>query len=91
MNKFPRFALIWDVEEGQLYWVKGTDRRVSRPAIRRLDPATSKVENRSFDHDASALKHLGVYNWLAKEVKSQFLAGNLFRITWLRIRRLPEP
>ena len=29
---------IWDVEEGRLYWVDGTGRRVGNPSIWRLDP-----------------------------------------------------
>ena len=31
---------VWDVEEGCLYWVDGTGRRVGNPSIWRLDPRT---------------------------------------------------
>ncbi len=46
---------VWDVEEGLLYWVDGTGRRVGKQAIWRLDPRTGKVENWSLDHDIGAL------------------------------------
>lgn len=46
---------IWDVEEGRLYWVDGTGRRVGKPSIWRMDPKTEKVEHWSLDHDVGAL------------------------------------
>ena len=46
---------VWDVEEGRLYWVDGTGRRVGKPSIWRLDPRTGKVENWSLDRDVGAL------------------------------------
>jgi sugar lactone lactonase YvrE len=46
---------VWDVEEGRLYWVDGTGRRVGKPAIWRMDPKTGKVENWSLDHDVGAM------------------------------------
>jgi sugar lactone lactonase YvrE len=46
---------VWDVEEGRLYWVDGTGRRVGRPSIWRLDPATGKVENWFLPHDVGAM------------------------------------
>ena len=46
---------VWDVEEGRLYWVDGTGRRVGNPSIWRLDPKGGKVENWSLDHDVGAL------------------------------------
>ena len=46
---------VWDVEEGRLYWVDGTGRRVGKPAIWRLDPRTGKVENWTLEHDIGAL------------------------------------
>ena len=48
-------APVWDVEEGRLYWVDGTGRRVGNPSIWRLDPKGGKVENWSLDHDVGAL------------------------------------
>lgn len=46
---------VWDVEEGRLYWVDGTGRRVEKPALWRLDPKTGRVENWPLDHDVGAL------------------------------------
>ena len=46
---------VWDVEEGRLYWVDGTGRRVGKPSIWRMDPKTGKVENWSLDHDVGAM------------------------------------
>ena len=46
---------VWDVEEGRLYWVDGTGRRVGKPALWRLDPRTGKVESRRLDRDVGAL------------------------------------
>ena len=46
---------VWDVEEGRLYWVDGTGRRVGKPAIWRFDPRTGKVENWTLEHDIGAL------------------------------------
>ena len=46
---------VWDVEEDRLYWVDGTGRRVGKPSIWRLDPATGKVENWSLTHDIGAM------------------------------------
>jgi sugar lactone lactonase YvrE len=46
---------VWDVEEGRLYWVDGTGRRVNKPSIWRMDPKTGKVENWRVDHDVGAL------------------------------------
>ena len=37
------------------------------------------------------VKHPAVHDLFAKEVKPQFLAGSLFRITGLGIRGVPEP
>jgi sugar lactone lactonase YvrE len=37
------------------------------------------------------VKHPAVHDRFAKEVKPQFLAGSLFRITGLGIRGIPEP
>jgi len=45
----------WDVEEGRLYWVDGTGRRVGKPSIWRLDPRTGRTEHWSLDHDVGAL------------------------------------
>jgi L-arabinonolactonase len=46
---------VWDVQEGCLYWVDGTGRRVGNPSLWRLDPRTGKTRNWSFDHDVGAL------------------------------------
>ena len=46
---------VWDVEEGRLYWVDGTGRRVDKPAIWRMDPKTGKVENWILEKDIGAL------------------------------------
>lgn len=46
---------VWDVEEGRLYWVDGTGRRVGKPSLWRLDPRTGKVENWSLDRDIGAM------------------------------------
>jgi sugar lactone lactonase YvrE len=46
---------VWDVEEGCLYWVDGTGRRVGNPSLWRLDPRTGKTQNWSLDHDVGAL------------------------------------
>ena len=37
------------------------------------------------------VKHPAVHDLFAKEVRPQFLAGSLFRITGLGIRGVPEP
>jgi L-arabinonolactonase len=46
---------VWDVEEGRLYWVDGTGRRVGKPSLWRLDPKSGKVEHWNIDHDVGAL------------------------------------
>jgi sugar lactone lactonase YvrE len=46
---------VWDVEEGRLYWVDGTGRRVGKPSIWRLDPKSGKTENWSIKRDVGAL------------------------------------
>ncbi len=46
---------VWDVEEGRLYWVDGTGRRVDKPALWRLDPRTGKVDNWRLGHDVGAM------------------------------------
>jgi L-arabinonolactonase len=46
---------VWDVEEGRLYWVDGTGRRVGQPSIWRLDPRSGKIDNWSLDRDVGAL------------------------------------
>jgi sugar lactone lactonase YvrE len=46
---------VWDVEEGQLYWVDGTGRQVGKPGIWRMNPKTGKVENWSLDKDIGAM------------------------------------
>jgi sugar lactone lactonase YvrE len=46
---------IWDVEEGRLYWVDGTGRRVGNPALWRYDPRSGKVESWKLDRDVGAM------------------------------------
>ena len=46
---------VWDVEEGCLYWVDGTGRRVGKPSLWRLDPRTGRTVNWSLDRDVGAL------------------------------------
>jgi len=46
---------VWDVEEGRLYWVDGTGRRVGKPAFWRYDPRSGTVENWILDRDVGAL------------------------------------
>lgn len=46
---------VWDVEEGRLYWVDGTGRRVGKPSLWRLDPRTGRVDHWSLSHDVGAL------------------------------------
>lgn len=46
---------LWDVEDGVLYWVDGTGRRVGKPSIWRLDPRTGKTRHWSLDHDVGAM------------------------------------
>jgi sugar lactone lactonase YvrE len=46
---------VWDVDEGRLYWVDGTGRRVGKPSLWRLDPRGGKVENWTLDRDIGAL------------------------------------
>ena len=46
---------VWDVEDGLLYWVDGTGRRVGKPSIWRLNPSTGEKRSWSLDHDVGAL------------------------------------
>jgi sugar lactone lactonase YvrE len=46
---------VWDVEEGRLYWVDGTGRRVGKPSIWRLDPRTGKIDQWSLGRDVGAM------------------------------------
>ena len=46
---------VWDVDEGCLYWVDGTGRRVGKPSIWRLDPRTGRTQHWSLDRDVGAL------------------------------------
>ena len=46
---------VWDVEEGRLYWVDGTGRRVGKPSLWRMDPKNGKVENWRLDRDVGAM------------------------------------
>jgi L-arabinonolactonase len=46
---------VWDVEDGCLYWLDGTGRRVGNPSIWRLDPRSGRTRHWSLDHDVGAL------------------------------------
>jgi L-arabinonolactonase len=46
---------VWDVEDGCLYWLDGTGRRVGNPSIWRLDPRTGRTRHWSLNHDVGAL------------------------------------
>lgn len=46
---------VWDVDEGALYWVDGTGRRVGNPGLWRLDPASGKTRNWMLGHDVGAM------------------------------------
>jgi L-arabinonolactonase len=46
---------VWDVDEGCLYWVDGTGRRVGNPSIWWMDPRTGKIRNWSLAHDVGAM------------------------------------
>jgi len=46
---------VWDIEEGRLYWVDGTGRRVGKPDLWRLDPRTGKVETWRLGRDIGAM------------------------------------
>ncbi len=46
---------VWDVEDGLLYWVDGTGRRVGKPSIWRLNPRTGEKRSWSLDRDVGAL------------------------------------
>jgi len=46
---------VWDVEEGRLYWVDGTGRRVGKPSLWRMDPRTGKVDHWSLGRDVGAM------------------------------------
>ena len=46
---------VWDVEEGCLYWVDGTGRRVGNPSIWWMDPRTGNTRNWSLAHDVGAM------------------------------------
>ena len=46
---------VWDVEEGRLYWVDGTGRRVGKPSLWRLDPHTGKTDQWSLGRDVGAM------------------------------------
>jgi sugar lactone lactonase YvrE len=51
----PGEGPVWDVEEGVLYWIDGTSRRVGKPALWRHDPRTGETRRWWSDHDVGAL------------------------------------
>lgn len=46
---------VWDPEDGVLYWVDGTGRRVGKPSIWRLDPRTGAKRSWTLGRDIGAL------------------------------------
>ena len=46
---------VWDVQDGCLYWVDSTGRRVGKPALWRWDPRRERAEHWSLDHDIGAM------------------------------------
>lgn len=46
---------VWDVEQGALFWVDGTGRRVGNPSLWRLDPVSGETRNWSLEHDVGAM------------------------------------
>ena len=46
---------VWDVEDGCLYWVDGTGRRVGNPSIWRMDPRSGQTRTWSLAHDVGAM------------------------------------
>ena len=46
---------VWDVEEGLLYWVDGTGRRVGKPNIWSIDPRSQQIKNWTLDKDIGAI------------------------------------
>jgi sugar lactone lactonase YvrE len=46
---------VWDVEDGCLYWVDGTGRRVGNPSIWRMDIRTGNTRSWSLAHDVGAM------------------------------------
>ncbi|MDA0823364.1 MAG: SMP-30/gluconolactonase/LRE family protein [Proteobacteria bacterium] len=46
---------LWDVEEGKLFWVDGTGRRVGEPSLWQYDPRTGNTRHWSVDHDVGAM------------------------------------
>lgn len=46
---------VWDTEQGALYWVDGTGRRVGNPSLWRLDPRSGATRHWSLDHDVGAM------------------------------------
>ena len=46
---------VWDVENGCLYWLDGTGRRVGNPSIWWMDPRTGNTRNWSLMHDVGAM------------------------------------
>jgi sugar lactone lactonase YvrE len=46
---------VWDIEDGCLYWVDGTGRRVGNPSVWRFDPRTGGTATWALAHDVAAL------------------------------------
>jgi L-arabinonolactonase len=46
---------VWDIQEGCLYWVDSTGRRVGKPSIWRYDPKTGATQSWMLDRDVGAM------------------------------------
>ncbi|MEM8812651.1 MAG: SMP-30/gluconolactonase/LRE family protein [Pseudomonadota bacterium] len=46
---------VWDVDDGCLYWVDSTGRRVGKPALWRFDPSNGKTRSWTLDRDVGAM------------------------------------
>ena len=46
---------VWDAQDGLLYWVDSTGRRVGKPALWRLDPRSGATRHWALDHDIGAM------------------------------------
>ncbi len=46
---------VWDIEDGRLYWVDSTGRRVGKPALWSLDPRSADLRQWTLDRDVGAM------------------------------------
>ena len=83
---------VWDVEEGRLYWVDGTGRRIGMP-VRNITSVMFGGErlDEIYVTSMARVKHPAAHDHFRREERQQFGAGHLYRIRGLGIRGLPEP